>query len=312
SAGLGTGGVLITSGYRLWLTASITILLFSVSLSSCHKEVSETAQSGETAYSFEIYPTALSLFPEELPIEKADIRQAQPASLNRPVGGTVSHHLLAAEGIDLWFQSLAVYGKIDTFIIISPVHWATGGAALKITDLPWDAGFGIVECDTEAVEFLSESVPLNKEREAFHLEHGIGSLIPYIAAYFPGSRVVPILQREETLDTDGLGDLAAAIGELVVSNPRTRYFLMVSADFSHHAGIETTGERDSRTESVLPTLLRKNLPLMYSDNRGGLLLLSEFLGGVVHDYRLIGHTNSYKISGMDKEDITSYFFTLYW
>ncbi len=87
---------------------------------------------------------------------------------------------------------------------------------------------------------------------------------------------------------------------------------MVSADFSHHAGIETTGERDSRTESVLPTLLRKNLPLMYSDNRGGLLLLSEFLGGVVHDYRLIGHTNSYKISGMDKEDITSYFFTLYW
>ncbi len=277
-------------------------------------------QSSEVSYSHEAHPTALSLSPELMDVlfpegfPSGDSGAGTPLSVSspRPVGGTVSHHLLAADEIDRWFRNLVAYGDIDTFIIISPAHWTLDGSVLKITDLPWDAGFAMMDCDSDTAVFLSESAPLGYEPEAFHMEHGIDSLIPYIAAYFPESRVVPILQREENIDTAGLGELATAIRKLVVSNPRTRYFLMVSADFSHHAGIEVTAERDARTEAALPVLSRDQLPHLYSDNRGGLLVLSDILEDGPEDYRLIGHTNSYRISGMDEDDITSYFFTLYW
>ncbi len=308
------------TGIRFCIAIVLTALLFISSLFSCRESDSITLQPGGISYSFKIHPTAVSLspelsdslFPEGGAIDSSEKRLHLLPLTDRPVGGTVSHHLLAAEEIEHWFWKLASYGDIDTFIIISPAHWVTEGAVLKITDLPWDAGFAQVDCDIEAAAFLSGSSPLVFENGAFHLEHGIGSLIPYIAAYFPGSRVVPILQIEEKLDTGGLSSLARAIQDLKTLNPETRYFIIISADFSHHAGIETTRERDSRTESVLPTLSGDNLPLMYSDNRGGLLVLSKVLSGEPDEYQLVEHTNSFRISGMDKEDITSYFFTLYW
>jgi AmmeMemoRadiSam system protein B len=296
---------------------AVFIILPYLFCTSCSPDEGELVKN-DIAYIHEAHPTALSLnpdlldslFPGGLPRNSFG-RLDTPVS-ERPIGGTVSHHLLAAEEIDRWFRTLADSGNIDTFIIISPSHWVSSGGTLKVSDLPWDGGIDLVDCDTDAVEFLLGAAELSREPDAFHKEHGIDVLIPYIAAYFPESLVVPILQREETLNTAGLRELADAIIKLTNANPEKRYFLIISTDFSHHADPDLTALRDSRTKASLPQLSSDKLPGLYSDNRGGLLVLSEYLGNSVRKYQLIGHTNSYRISGRDKDDITSYFFTLYW
>ena len=314
---------------------TLWVLMLIISASSCPKDpggMTETFPEDRGAlgseditahdslgYSYDVHPSALSLSPELMdvmfPAGNPDLTgfAAQlPKDLHSPPrGGTVSHHLLAAAHIDAWFRDLASYGTVDTFIIISPAHWVHDGANLKYTTLDWDGYLSRVECDVEAAVYLAGRAGLVKEPAAFHREHGVDVLIPYIAAYFPGSRVVPVLQVEERLDSDGLRNFGEAAAALQRKDSGKRYFFMVSADFSHHADRETTAIRDARTAESLPFLSPSLIPSVYTDNRGGMLALTSFFGQPPSDYRLLGRTTSWDLSGEDPEDITSYFFTFF-
>jgi AmmeMemoRadiSam system protein B len=232
--------------------------------------------------------------------------QAAPAELF-PVAGTVSHHLLVAPLINKWFKELKKLRAVRTFIIISPRHFPQGREHISFSMLPWDAGNGRVEPDTECIDFLRNAVGLPPDPEAMHMEHGVGALLPYVVKYFPDARIAPVVVDELRAGPGPVNRLAAALYNLL--QDRTDIFLIISTDFSHHAAEALTVRRDERTADFLAAPALQTLPLVYSDNNKGLRILAVIYEKMdLNAGILLCHTNSFAYSGNGEEDITSYFF----
>jgi AmmeMemoRadiSam system protein B len=241
---------------------------------------------------------------EEIP-EDISIQYA-PGGLY-PVAGAVSHHLLIAPLINLWFKELRRLREVSTFIIISPRHFPQGREDISFSTLPWNAGNGKVEPDGECIELLRNSVGLPEDPEAMHMEHGVGALLPYIVKYFPGARIAPVVINEQHALPKQIEKLAEALYTLIRN--KSDIFLIVSIDFSHHAGRELTGQRDNKTALFLEAPSLKKLPLVYSDNNKGLRALAFLCEKLnLHTGVRLCHTNSLVYSGDGQDDITSYFF----
>ena len=86
-------------------------------------------------------------------------------------------------------------------------------------------------------------------------------------------------------------------------------FLLVSTDFSHHSNSELTEKKDNNSWIFFNS--REHNPYFcVCDNRPSIYVISKLLKPEDYDVVLY-HTNSYEISGMDENDITSYFFSLF-
>ncbi|MBQ1643992.1 MAG: AmmeMemoRadiSam system protein B, partial [Treponema sp.] len=107
-----------------------------------------------------------------------------------PLAGTVSHHLLAGRYIDGWFKALAKARKVKTFFIISPSHYGLSTQEWSLCECSWDAGeYGLVHTDAKTERELCKSLGVEYDKNAFRIEHGFSTLMPYIAKYFPGAKV---------------------------------------------------------------------------------------------------------------------------
>lgn len=227
-----------------------------------------------------------------------------------PVAGTVSHHLLVAPLINIWFKELKRLRHVQTFIIISPRHFAQGREDISFSTLPWDAGNGRVEPDVQCITSLKNRLDLQEDPEAMHMEHGIGALLPYIKKYFPHALIVPIVIDELHARLSDIEILAAALYKIM--QDRNDIFLILSTDFSHHAGKILTGQRDERTAGFLAAPALETLPLVYSDNNKGLRILAFLYQKMqINAGVLLCHTHSLEYSGKGADDITSYFFYLW-
>jgi AmmeMemoRadiSam system protein B len=264
-------------------------------------------------YAYAVHPTAASLDKGTLEQALADMKipdriffQSVPEGF-LPVLGSVSHHLLVAPLINRWFAELRRLRDVGTFIIISPRHYRQGREQVSFSSLPWQAGNGMVEADRELVGELRQALGLAEDREAMHLEHGIGDLLPYIKKYFPGARIVPIVQDELHAKAASTDILAASLYETL--KKRKDVFILLSVDFSHHAGREVTEERDAKTAPFLAEPVPEKLRLVYSDNNQALRVLARLWQRLpLQTSFLCCHTSSLEYTGQTSEDITSYFF----
>lgn len=276
-------------------------------------------QDREIVYSPGFYTTQTSMFGYEINRVwgiGADDHPAYEEELPDravPLGGTVSHHNLVAPYIDGWFQALKQNRpEIPVFIIISPRHFKQGKSAyISLSSLPWESGKGMVEVDTEVLAFLQQLLGLEEDREAFDGEHGIGTLVPYIKKHYPGSKIVPILQKEHPYNAGEMHRLSDALKTLLFL--RRDIFIMISTDFSHHHGIEETSYHDSKTEKTLRNFSAPGSHRVYGDNIVGTAVLGQ-VASAFQKIRpvIVYHTDSYQFTGLQEEDITSYFFTFYY
>lgn len=142
------------------------------------------------------------------------------------------------------------------------------------------------------------------------MEHGIGSLIPFIAKYFPGSRVVPLVFDENQQAITIPNQLVEKLYQILQKD--TACFLLVSVDLSHKAQLSITEQRDKESIIYLKSLKQSDYFRIFSDNNSSLYILGHFLQRLGnHECYTLCHTNSYFYSGQQPEDITSYFFTYY-
>ncbi len=224
-----------------------------------------------------------------------------------PIGGTVSHHLLAGEYIDLWFSELASRRTVENFIILSPRHWDLGCFPVSLTHNSWDTSFGVVESNNRLVKQLQKILEVEPEPDVFNYEHGVSTLIPFIKKYFPGARIVAVAYGGEApVDIPFVEKLYRSIDSI---NSKEN-FLLVSTDFSHHGNMEYTKISDNRSRIFLENPIRENWIFGGCDNRPGIYILSRFFGEEsLNKLKILYHTDSYQISKMAPEDITSYFFT---
>lgn len=139
-----------------------------------------------------------------------------------------AHHLVVADKIAELF-SMASSDKIDTVIILSPNHFDTGRSAIQTTLGFWETYYGIVEADASVIEDLTDELEvLILEDQTFENEHGVSTLVPFVARSFPNAKIVPIAIHE-SLSNKGRQELANAI---VKHAPDA--LVVASMDMSHN------------------------------------------------------------------------------
>lgn len=184
-------------------------------------------------------------------VDAADIRRAidRERPTERPAvpltGLTVPHHLLAADLIARGFWA-ATGGSYDKIVVLMPDHFRRSRRPFATTTRGFASAFGAVATNVEDTRRLLETAELFEDSSLFEREHALQALLPFIAEFFPGVKIVPvaisIMSRRSDWDA-GLKHLEPLI------TPRT--LILQSTDFSHFLPIETAIQRD---QEVLNTI----------------------------------------------------------
>ncbi|MBP5464049.1 MAG: AmmeMemoRadiSam system protein B [Treponema sp.] len=229
-----------------------------------------------------------------------------------PWTGTVSHHFLTDPLIDAWFKEIRKRREVRHFFILSPSHFGLSTRDYSVADGRWECAAGnFVYTNRELSSRLCAALGVDYDRQVFYDEHGVSTLIPYIRRYFPAADVIAVaIQGEPPVNMDYCRKLYKAVAPFFDAEGKQENFLIVSSDFSHHGTPEQTAFKDGISRTFFDHPTRENFIAAVCDNRPSVYVMSSLFGADVKAFVLF-HTNSFTISGMDKDDITSYFFSLF-
>ena len=259
-----------------------------------------------------MYSTWASLGEAQASVRHRVEPEALPPAGAFPWAGTVSHHLLAGDLIDRWFAEIASRRDVEVFYILSPSHWGLSTRTYSITDGAWKVAGGLVRSDAARARALAETLGVSLEPTVFDQEHGVSTLMPYIAKHFPRARVVAVAYRgEPPVNEPMAAALAGALAPAFDAEGRRRNFLVISSDFSHHGDAAKTSATDSRSRRYFEGPLPGDWILVGCDNRPGLYALARLAGEGARD-AILFHSDSLSLSGQGASDVTSYFFTLFY
>jgi len=230
----------------------------------------------------------------------------------KPWAGTLSHHLLTAPLLDRWFQELAARRAVKTFYILSPSHGDRTVQPWAVARGRWKVDGGWVETDLGPSQALAARLGVALEPGPFQYEHGVHVFMPYIHQYFPQARVVAVVYPgEPPVAMPPAQRLRDAVLASFTPSGREENFLLVSTDFSHHGNEAQTAAKDARAQRFWDHPGPGTWVLAGCDNRPGIFVLASALDAT-SKAAVLWHTNAYLLSGQDRDDITSYFFTWVW
>jgi AmmeMemoRadiSam system protein B len=180
--------------------------------------------------------------PFETAIEEA---AATPPADERPTGIIVPHHLLAGDLMAMGFQAVSAHAY-KRIVILAPDHFRQTDRAFATTARSFDTVLGSVVTDTGAVNALLGSGIDIEESCLFQREHGVLSLLPFIARHFPDAEIVPVAMsiRSKRADWD---QLAAALEPLIDDDT----LIVESTDFSHYLPQYEARRFDQQTLNVI-------------------------------------------------------------
>lgn len=158
---------------------------------------------------------------------------------------------------------------------------------------------------------LAENLGAEVDPEVFVIEHGVETLMPFIARYFPGAQVVAICYKgEPPVNTLVIEALWKELEGYFRKEDGGENFLLISSDFAHHGDLEGTIFKDNRTRRFMAEPGSANWIFGGCDNRPGIYLLGKIADGMDNPVMsVLYHSNSFYLSDKDADDITSYFFT---
>jgi AmmeMemoRadiSam system protein B len=185
-------------------------------------------------------------YPEAQPFRRAIARTHTPPLPYRITGLTVPHHLLAADLI-AGACALASGQNYRRIIILSPDHFQRSSTPFAVASRNFQTVMGEVRVDTAAVDRLRQN-PLVSESNLFSHEHGVRALLPFVAHYFPGARVVAVALHRDSLPTQW-DSLAQTLAPLLTADT----LLIQSTDFSHYLPWQQARRYDQETLRVLST-----------------------------------------------------------
>jgi AmmeMemoRadiSam system protein B len=178
----------------------------------------------------------------------ARVEASEPEPMPGARALIVPHHLLAADLILGGLRDLGASGEYERIILIGPNHVNAGGAGIITSDLTWQTPFGAVDPDGEALSRLTGGIA-SSEPEVLTYEHSISGVMPAIARYLPGARVLPLALRHD-LPAAEIERLAAALAPLLDS----RTAIVAAVDFSHYLSAGEAARRDRETLAALEAL----------------------------------------------------------
>ena len=231
------------------------------------------------------------------------------ATVAEPMPGAraliIPHHWLAGHLILGGLRDLAASGDYRRIVLIGPNHTNAGTAAVITSDLPWQTPFGLIEADTEAIRRLTGEGLARSEPDVLTYEHSIAGIVPAVAYYLPGARVVPLALRSDLTSAD-VDRLAAALAPLLDS----RTAIVAAVDFSHYLSAQEARLRDRETVAALRSLNPSRI-LSFGDDHldspGSIAVMMEvmrLLGAT--QFELRENSNSSELSGSALAPVTSY------
>ncbi|MFA6523503.1 MAG: AmmeMemoRadiSam system protein B [Candidatus Peribacteraceae bacterium] len=232
-------------------------------------------------------------------IYRAD-RSVTPSAGYRIRAAIVPHHLTASETIAAGIRMLSKQ-KISRIVLLSPDHFAACPTLLCTMRGSFRTQLGTVETDS----VIPDSPLVTSSPSLFRKEHGITGVLPFLAHYEPGVKIVPLVLSTSKPWRDALPVLEPLLtGDTV---------LVVSSDFSHYLPLEEADVSDEATAKTLfakdfDGIARLRIPAQ-SDCPGCLWLLANVADrGDFFNPSVIRHTNSARIlNEPDVKETTSHF-----
>jgi AmmeMemoRadiSam system protein B len=173
------------------------------------------------------------------------VRQARSRPLDQKITGlTVPHHLLAVDLMAESFNRLR-HQHYRRVILLSPDHFKRGRTRFSVTRKDFQTVFGKVVTDRTAISQLLAN-RLVSVSELFSHEHGVQALLPFLAYYFPGVKLVAIAIHPAARPADW-DSLARTLTPLI--SPDT--LLIQSTDFSHYLPWAEAQVKDQETLRIL-------------------------------------------------------------
>jgi AmmeMemoRadiSam system protein B len=248
-------------------------------------------------------------YPEAQPFRSA-IGLTQNAPLPQRITGlTVPHHLLAADLIAGAF-ALASGQNYRRIIILSPDHFQRSSTPFAVAVRDFQTVMGEVRIDAAAVARLREN-PLVSGSNLFSHEHGVRALLPFVAHYFPGARVVAVALHRDSQPCQW-DCLAQTLAPLLTGDT----LLVQSTDFSHYLPWPKARRYDQETLRVLsagdPEAVTGLKQPQHLDSRGAQYLQLR-LQKQVYQARLavVASRNSQEYTAQPLASTTSYLVQLY-
>jgi poly-gamma-glutamate synthesis protein (capsule biosynthesis protein) len=165
-----------------------------------------------------------------------------------PIGVTgigVPHHLLAAELIarGFWAASAGHYSRI---ILLSPDHFRKVHKAFGTTREDLASVLGTVTVDQGGVGAIAANADLVEVLPSLAREHGVMAIAPFIAKFFPGAKVIPVL-GSITADAGEWRQMAEALKPLIDDTT----LVVQSTDYSHYRPLQEAMARDQETLAMI-------------------------------------------------------------
>jgi AmmeMemoRadiSam system protein B len=215
------------------------------------------------------------------------------------IAGITSHHFLAQGLITNFFCGIENIPR--HVIIVSPDHFNRfhdQKTIAYVASLSWDTPFGAVSND-DMFERISDVRGVEVNDTLFLTEHGVYTLVPFVAKYFPGAEITSLVVNAKADQK-----MLSALGKEMRDMDDDNTILIVSSDFSHHGDRQTTLLRDQKSLDLLAHFSSETVNNIVCDCPSCMVIL----GGYVNDDRAFvvrDHKNSTDYGGVDT-DITSY------
>jgi len=222
--------------------------------------------------------------------------------------GVVSHHLLAKEQIAQFYSKISS-DKIETIFLLSPDHYNhffEPGILAYTSKAPWNTPYGELGANKDAIDELLSSDTVNSKSSAMGLEHGIYTEIPFIKRFFPNAKIVPLALNSSLQYGDFL-----QLGEELKNISQENTLLIVSSDFSHDATQDKALENDTKSIDELKNIASADIKNITSDCKQCLAVMQTYLTDKDLRFNATDSLNSFDISGVSPESVTSYVFGYY-
>lgn len=224
----------------------------------------------------------------------------------------VPHHLTATETIASGVKMLQQQ-SFKKILLISPDHFHHCQTLLCTVNGDYATQFGEVKADPTTLKTLLDSPLVTNEPELFKIEHGIYAVLPYIAHYYPGVPVTPLVIATNRPWKAQQPALLALIEQ--AADPDT--IVIVSSDFSHYLPLTTADEMDAASlNAILGHDLNGIANLNNADQSDcpeclwALAALADARG--FYDPEVVLHTNSARILGDLQNPSTTSHFSIVW
>jgi hypothetical protein len=153
-------------------------------------------------------------------------------------GGISSHHFLVAKEIAKFFAGLKVQNP-KTIVILGPNHFSRGQANILVSRYAYRTPWGDIQPEISITDSLVRTGVAENEELPFEGEHAISALVGFIKYYIPDAKLVPIILKHNTSQTQA----ELLVNELDKLLPADS-FVLASADFSHHVDRTTAVAQD--------------------------------------------------------------------